>query len=233
MIDEPTEELASLFALDLLESGDLAAFEERLPNEPNLQVLVEDLRASAASLAHTSPLRAPSPELPRKIYEAIRREQSPVVVGARGNWIPWAIAASLVAACVLLAIDRERLSRHVAALEHRDLLAQTQIALLSSKLDSAPKARAVVVWDAQKQEGVLKLVDLPATAADRDYQLWMVDPQYKQPVDAGVFGVDRNGTTKISFRPKAKVNSVDGFAVSLERKGGVPKAEGPMVLVGK
>jgi anti-sigma-K factor RskA len=29
------------------------------------------------------------------------------------------------------------------------------------------------------------------------------------------------------------VTSADAFAVSLERKGGVPKAEGPMVLVGK
>jgi anti-sigma-K factor RskA len=34
------------------------------------------------------------------------------------------------------------------------------------------------------------------------------------------------------FHPNRPVQTVAKFAVSLERKGGVPKAEGPMVLIG-
>ena len=50
-----------------------------------------------------------------------------------------------------------------------------------------PKALAVAVWDPKKQEGVLSVENLPALAVNEDYQLWIVDPQYPNPVDGGVF----------------------------------------------
>jgi anti-sigma-K factor RskA len=233
MIDEKTEELASLYALDLLEGAEFAGFETRMQGEPELRDLVEDFRNAAAAFGAGAPRRMPPPDLERRIAAAVLAESTPPNVIARQSWIPWAIAAGLMATCAFLAVDRARIESRIAQLEQRDVFAQTQIAMLSSKLESAPQAQAVVIWDSQKQEGVLKVVGAPVTAKDRDYQLWIVDPRYKQPVDGGVFGVAEDGTTKISFRPKAKIESVQAFAVSLERKGGVPKAEGPMVLVGK
>ena len=51
-------------------------------------------------------------------------------------------------------------------------------------------------------------------------------------VDGGVFSVDpATGEARITFHANKPVKSVAKFAVSLERKGGVPKAEGPMVLL--
>ncbi|MCA1659968.1 MAG: anti-sigma factor [Verrucomicrobiaceae bacterium] len=132
-----------------------------------------------------------------------------------------------------LATERERLAQELKRLEERDSLSQMQIATLSSKLAEAPRAAAFVIWDAKNQRGVLTAVNIPANAEDHDYQLWVVDPKYQIPVDAGVFHVEKNGVAKVLFKPKQHVNSADAFAVSLERKGGVPKAEGPMVLVGK
>ena len=235
MIDEKTEELASLYALDLLEGDEFAGFETRLRTEPDLRDLVEDLRNAAAAFAAGAPHRMPPPELEQRIGAAIlaSAKSSPPSVIVRQSWVPWAIAAGLMATCALLALDRARSERRIAELEQRDIFSRTQIAMLSSKLESAPQAQAVVIWDSRKQEGVLKVVGAPVTAKDRDYQLWIVDPRYKQPVDAGVFGVQEDGTTKITFHPKSKVESVQAFAVSLERKGGVPKAEGPMVLMGQ
>lgn len=232
MIDEQTEENAALYALDLLEGAELAAFNQRLQAEPTLRELVEDLQSAVSVFAHGASARTPSPQLEDRIRHALLADMRPAV-RSHVNWIPWAIAAALMTMCVLLAVDRERFSKRVAKLEHRDLLAQTQIAILSSQLASAPKAQAVVLWDVQKQEGVLKVIGTPVTSKDRDYQLWIVDPRYQQPVDAGVFAVEPDGTTKITFRPKSRVDSVKAFAVTLERKGGVPKAEGPTVLVGK
>ena len=52
-------------------------------------------------------------------------------------------------------------------------------------------------------------------------------------MDAGTFHVAKAGTADIPFKPKTRVATANAFAVSLERKGGVPKAEGPMVLLGK
>ena len=75
---------------------------------------------------------------------------------------------------------------------------------------------------------------LPPLAPDQDYQLWLIDPQYPIPVDGGVFTVDpATGEARVTFKADKPVKSVAKFAVSLERKGGVAKAEGPMVLLGQ
>jgi anti-sigma-K factor RskA len=122
------------------------------------------------------------------------------------------------------------LTRQLAA---QGTLADYKIATLASLLGNSPQALAVAVWNPANQEGVLTVQKLPALAADQDYQLWVVDPQYPIPVDGGVFRVDpATGEARLNFRPNLPVKTVAKFAVSLERKGGVPKAEGPMVLIG-
>ncbi|MBA2413850.1 MAG: anti-sigma factor [Burkholderiaceae bacterium] len=184
-------------------------------------------------------MRPPPAHLEARILEAIQAEKPEWSVAPRAasssrmNWLPWALAACLALGCVMLAADRAKIRKEMAHLEKRDVFAQMKIATLASQLESAPRANAVVLWDAEKQEGVLKLADVPPNDTDRDYQLWIVDPDYKQPVDAGVFHLSDDGATRISFRPKLHVTTANAFAVSLERKGGVPKAEGPMILLGK
>ncbi len=111
-------------------------------------------------------------------------------------------------------------------------LARFKIATLASLLGNTPQALAVAVWDPNAQEGILSVENLPALAADKDYQLWVIDPQYPIPVDGGVFSVDpQTGVARYQFKADKPVKTVAKFAVSLERKGGVPKAEGPMVLI--
>lgn len=117
--------------------------------------------------------------------------------------------------------------------EARDTLAKIQVATLSSKLATAPDASASIVWDEEQQRGVLNAVNVPPNSADRDYQLWITDPQHSQPVSAGVFHIDSPGSKRIVFTPTSRITSATAFLVSLERRGGVPKAEGPIVLAGK
>ena len=153
---------------------------------------------------------------------------------SRSTWLPWAIAACLALACAYLVAERAGLRARVTFLEQRDFLAQIQIASLTSQLRSAPEAKAVIVWDERKQRGLLKVTQLPPNDADRDYQLWLVDPRYQNPIDGGVFHVSHDdGTVRLGFQPRTPVRGAKGFAISLERKGGVPKAEGPIVLLGK
>ena len=99
-------------------------------------------------------------------------------------------------------------------------------------LGNSPAALAVAVWDPTREEGVLAVSRLPALASEKDYQLWVIDNQYPSPVSGGVFVVDpATGEARIVFRADKPVHSIAKFAVSLERKGGVPKPEGPIVLL--
>lgn len=123
-------------------------------------------------------------------------------------------------------------SRIAALLQQADL-ARLKIASLASLLADSPQAQAIAVWSPEAQEGILAVENLPALPADRDYQLWVIDPQYPIPVDGGVFTVEpASGEARLQFKPKERIAHVAKFAVSLERKGGVAKAEGPMVLIG-
>ncbi|MEO8438851.1 MAG: anti-sigma factor [Spartobacteria bacterium] len=231
-MNEQLEEQASLYVLGLLEGQDRSAFEQRLQSDPDLQAMVDQLDHAAATLAHAAPPRPLPPELREKVLAQVRSEKS-VAFPRRSNWIPWAAAAALALTCSYLVAERGGLKKQVTRLEKRDIFAQIQIASLNSKLENAPDANAVVVWDEKKQRGILKVTKLPPNDPNRDYQLWLVDPRYKDPVDGGVFHVSNDGTLRVPFQPASPVREAQGFAISLERKGGVTKAEGPIVLLGK
>ena len=120
----------------------------------------------------------------------------------------------------------------IADLKGQNALADLKIDSLASLVANTPDARAIAVWNPRTQDGVLTVTKLPALADGKDYQLWVVDPQYPIPVDGGVFQVDpATGEARVTFKPNKPVTTVAKFAVSLERKGGVPKAEGTMMLL--
>lgn len=231
-MNEELEEQASLYAFGLLEKNEAADFERRLESDAELRAFVDQLDRAAAAIAHRAPERPLPTDLRARIL-AQAPSKKIVAFPRRVAWLPWTIAACLAIACVYLAADRSGLKNRIARLQQRDVLAQVQIASLTSKLKSAPDANAVVVWDEKKQRGILKVTELPRNEEDRDYQIWMVDPNYKNPVDAGVFHVSNGKSLRVPFQPSSPVREAKAFAISLERKGGVTKAEGPIVLLGK
>jgi anti-sigma-K factor RskA len=231
-VNEELEEQASLYALGLLEGDAAAAFARKVEADPELRDLVDRLDEAAASVSHSAPHRPLPPELKGRVLAEVRKGKTSAFP-RRSNWLPWAVAACLALSCAYLVADRSGLRKRIARLQTRDLLAQIQIASLNSKLESAPDANAVVVWDEKRQRGVLKVTQLPRNDENRDYQLWVVDPRYKDPVDGGVFHVSDDSALRVGFHPASPVRQATGFAISLERKGGVTKAEGPIVLLGK
>lgn len=334
MIDERLQDLAGLYALDLLEGGELSAFEGDLARNDELQAFVRQLKEAGAMLAFTAPSATPPAELKTRILAALpspataKPAAPPATSGGPIPFrvlIPWAIAAGFAVTCAWLGqlyltsraetallrdqqaladleiigarhqVEAERIlanrqladnKRHLAQLDqqidqstrqlaearrqivevgarlvatHTDLnrtrqelastaaevaslqerlktegdLAQFKIATLASLAGNSPQALAVAVWNPSTQQGVLRVEKLPALASDKDYQLWVIDPAYAQPVDGGVFTVDpATGEARINFKPHQHVANATKFAVSLERKGGVPKAEGPILLLG-
>ena len=119
------------------------------------------------------------------------------------------------------------------ALKQQDERSQLQIATLqNSKIWEYRRSEMIVVWNGGKRQGVLLLDKMPRVESDKDYQLWVVDPNKPDPVSAGVVTVDAKGVARIAFKPTDAVGETVKFALSVEKKGGVPKAEGPIVLVG-
>jgi anti-sigma-K factor RskA len=182
-------------------------------------------------------------------------------VAAGRPWIPWAVAAAmavvslafywqsaslrsqlsaqaghineLMASAELAHAESADLRQTVAKLRESNRLASFRISLLDSLLAAAPKTIAVSVWDNERQDGVFIVRNLKPLPSDKDYQLWIIDPKYPSPVDAGVFQVDAKGNVHQDFRAKLPIQSANQFAVTIEQKGGaaVPNTK-EMVLAG-
>ncbi|MEP6664244.1 MAG: anti-sigma factor [Verrucomicrobiota bacterium] len=253
MINEQLEEQASLYVLGLLPESELAEFEKQLPGHADLRELVKQLQASADWLALTTPQIVPAADLKSKILAAIDRKSGAPdkIVPLRNSagfsvWFPWSLAACFAILAAVSFSEKNSvhqeitelhakvssLEKNLAALENKDRFSQMRIAVLNSLLENSPKAVAVSVWDKEKQNGVLIVENLQPLPPDKDYQLWVIDSRYANPVDAGVFQVDAAGKVRFQFKPKLPITNFEKVAVSQERKGGVPKAVGPMVLLG-
>lgn len=108
-------------------------------------------------------------------------------------------------------------------------------------LESVPAARqtgpqAAVLWDAAQRRGRLQIRKLPSAGTGKDYQLWAVEAGHKNPVSAGVIKVDPEGVAAMVFQPGPGddvKSEVTAFALSVERAGGVPQNEGPILFMGK
>ena len=112
-------------------------------------------------------------------------------------------------------------------------LARLKVTALASLAGNTAEAKVIAVWDPDQQTGLLTMEKLPATSDEQDYQIWVVDPAYPNPVNGGVFHVGADGKVALAFKPDQPIAKAAAFAISLEKKGGVPKAEGTIVLLGK
>src|SRR5215472_17614317 len=237
MISEEQQDQAALYVLGLLEPHEAAAFESELSANAELRDIAREFREAAAAMALTAPPRMPPASLKQRVMReiAIKTEDRTVVPLQHRpslGWVPWVIAAGLAVFCGLLALDRVRLERQLADMRAADSLMQTTFYSLAPSAPAPADAKATVAWQPGTQSGVIRVSNLPVPQSGKDYQLWAVDAEHKDPISAGVVRVDKNGVAQIRFTPVEKAEHVKAFAISLEREGGVPKKEGPILLVG-
>ena len=155
------------------------------------------------------------------------------------GFLPWAVAAGFALTSFAFWTERAELTKEAAALRAealalrtRDAFSKMKIAMLTAQDEAYAKGAAVVVWDAEKQRGVITFTNIPRAAEDRDYQLWIIDPKYPQPVSAGVVRVGEDGRARVAFAPEHSIRSADKFAISIEPAGGAPAPGGPVILRG-
>jgi anti-sigma-K factor RskA len=236
MISEEQQDQAALHVLGLLSAAEAAAFESALSANPALRDFVRELREAAGDLALIAPSQTPPASLKRRIMRevAMKAKRSAPMSMQRTSfaWLPWAIAAALIVFCGVLVLDRVRLQHELADVRAADPLMQTIFFTLTPSPPAPADAKATVAWQPGRQSGVIRITNLPAPEPGRDYQLWAVDAAHKDPISAGVIRVDKNGVAQIYFKPVDRTQQVKAFAISLEREGGVPKKEGPILFAG-
>ena len=247
------EEMAALYALGLLDGEDLRAFEKELRSgNPDAVRLLGEYGGAADMIALTADPVEPPPELEARVLESLPSQEPRIRVvpqprmsdtvvpmsRPRNTALPWGIAALLAIACAYQWMDRSETEAALAQsqerirfLEQESALDSLRIAVLKSRLENAPTAQAVAVWDGARQEGRLRVSNLPAVPQGKEYQLWLIDAAYEAPVSAGVFNTDELGNQTFAFAGSANVDSINAFALSVEDAGGKPSPEGPIVLM--
>ena len=120
----------------------------------------------------------------------------------------------------------------ISRLRVESSLADLKIAALQAQVNQFGQASAVVVWDPHRQRGVIQFRNAPSLRADQNYQLWVLDPQRKAPVSAGLVVPGESDLSQAAFRPTEKVGSNLKFALSVEQAGGSAQPRGPIIFVG-
>jgi anti-sigma-K factor RskA len=239
MIPEELQDQAALYALDALDPSETAAFEKALEQDASLRALVRDLRDASASLARSLPAQHPPADLKRRVLSevALEKQRAPQASMLSKSllpvWLPWAIAALLVVFCGALTVDHARLRRELAEVRAADSLAEVNLVTLISPDPGHENVKVAVAWEPQQQRGVITVAGMAPAGPGRDYQLWAVDANHPDPINAGIIHIDPDGSARVRFRPDQNATQIKAFAISLEREGGVPKREGPIVMIGK
>jgi anti-sigma-K factor RskA len=236
MIPDDLQDQAALYALGALNREETAAFEAAMSGNVELRAMVREMREASSDLARSVPSQQPPAELRRRVLREIALEkQADSPAGQRApslNWLPWAIATLFLVFCGMLALDRARLQRELADARAADPLAQAMLVALVSPTGDHPDAKANVAWQPDRQTGMITINNMPPAGQGRDYQLWAVDANHADPINAGIIHVEPNGVTRVRFKPDKNASQIKAFAISLEREGGVPKREGPIVMIG-
>jgi len=220
------------------------AVKERL-----LRVIEEDLRDETVTKVH---------EQDQQVQESAEREPVAAESESGVNRTTMAIAASIALLFVSLSLlfyslnlNRQLENRNGRIEEQESVITQLEqelerkdelLAILESRevnmvvmrgMEASPDGYGKIIWDAEQQQALLQVSNLPPVPNDMEYQLWVI--RDNTPVSAGMFAVHdpkRDAFFKIEQMDSTARQATNAFAVTLEPKGGMPQPTGDMYLMG-
>jgi anti-sigma-K factor RskA len=175
MIDEQTQDLVLQYLLGELDASQMESVRTQIQSDPELRNFAIEMEETLGSLAYTAkPIPAP-PDIPQRILRAEGRSVQPAPKTSRSrivavNFLPWALAACLAIACVILGLDRERERKELAALRQTnaqtsDALAQLQKEVALFREKSADLDKQLVALQEKDAEAIKELAALKQKAA--------------------------------------------------------------------
>jgi anti-sigma-K factor RskA len=234
-------QLISAHALDALDADEAARVDAHVVECAECARDLEGLREAASALAFAAPDAAPPPGLRDRILAATAPTAVPVAAPARRtrrarSWWPWrGLTVGLAAATAALAVLAVVLAGRLAdARDQRDAQSRALGALASSDARLVPVKPALASLGSGSLVsgsggGILILPRLPRAPQGKTYEAWFLDRQ-GHPLPAGTFG-GGGATTVVQL--SGDPSKAAQVAVTVERAGGVPKPQGPIVLTAK
>jgi anti-sigma-K factor RskA len=231
------------YVLGVLEGAEREAIEAHLRNEcPRCSAGVAEARALVANLAWLAPDAIPPMRLRKRLLETVAAGLP------RQRIIPawaWIAAAALVVFSVVTAVQTQRLTKELAVLQQHLREQQSRALALDAERQqaqhmlailSSPQTRALAMrpaaavsrlpslqafWSA---EGGVVLVgrQVPAPAADRTYQLWII-PRGGQPASGGIFRPEDAADGRVVYVVPVQVADAAALAITEEPGGGRPQ----------
>jgi anti-sigma-K factor RskA len=95
-----------------------------------------------------------------------------------------------------------------------------------------PQPEAKAVYSSQQHSLVLLAGNLNPLPANKTYELWLLPASGAQPIPAGTFAPDANGSATLVLSQFAEGAAAKGFAVTIENQPGASTPTMPIILVG-
>ena len=176
------------------------------------------------------------PLAPKVSTKELSSEDGTRVRSRREIWAWCATAASLaVAAFLWMQPDKAQpliaastpaaLNRFMASGNSTD---KFTVNLSAGNHASGKNGQATVHWDRKLKRGFLSLNNVSVNDPTAEqYQLWIIDETRgkEDRPSAGVFNIEKDGVSIFEFRSDLKIDAAQGFAITVEKPGGVAKSD--------
>jgi anti-sigma-K factor RskA len=234
-------DLIPAYALGALDTEEHAAVESLLAADAEAQALLAEYQATADLIVLTTPARRAPAHLTADLRQRLAASRPPAAPPApvepplsilpptnQRNWLPLALGMAAAVAIVLagvLLLMRGTAPNPAAEL-YAQIVAQADVRRTPVQGMAAATATGEMVATADGTKAVIKVSQLSPLAADKTFQLWLIDDS--GPRSGGLFVFDKPDTANYIVVPLDKpVSGYKSFAVSIEPKGGSPNPKAP------
>ncbi len=264
----PAEDLA-LYAMQALSAEEMTTVAAALRENPAARQELAAVHGDLALLALSSEQQvAPAGAFERLMMRA-RHEQtnsredagtastdsnvlSNVITMRRSKWsvgIPWALAAALAVACILLGTrttalnealqDEAGLAANLAAKASRaqqvyevlNAPNAQRVTLTAPRTRPAPTARTTYL--AERGALIMQADNLKPLPSGKAYELWVLPANGSAPIAAGTFTPNAEGYATVVLPTLPGGVAAKGFGVTVENAAGSPVPTTPIILAGE
>ena len=232
MTRDQIEELAALDALGALDGEDVAAWERVRSDDGEASRLRDELADVAARLSLlASQIEAPAAlrqrVMDRVFGDGIGRQTAQA--SRPFGYAAWAAAAAIVLLALVGASATTRQKENVVV---RDMRAEPQnLTVPLEGYGDYAGVRANVLWDSGQRGWYVQAAGLPELPSTHSYRVWAVCADGKLH-DCGELPLRHGGLARRFVQPGDAINSMQGFAVSIEPADSLPTVPtSPAVLI--